>query len=291
MTLFQTHQTPPDLRLGLIGDNIKASRSPLLHRLAGRQNGMVVSYELLIPREIGAEFDALFAACAEGGPFRGVNVTYPYKERAARCVTVEDPLVRAVGAVNTVVFGPEGPKGFNTDFSGFVAAYRGVRGDVPPGVVAMIGTGGVGRAVAFGLLRLGAAAIRLCDRDPAKAQAVAEELRAAAPGVEVTIHESAEAAVGGADGAINCTPVGMVGHEGTPVAPAALAGCAWCFDAVYTPVETRFLQDCAAAGAQVISGYELFFFQGVHAWAHFAAKPLDEGRLRLSLTDPQEDAA
>ena len=32
----------PDLRLGLIGDNIARSRSPLLHRLAGAQNGMVV---------------------------------------------------------------------------------------------------------------------------------------------------------------------------------------------------------------------------------------------------------
>jgi shikimate dehydrogenase len=57
----------------------------------------------------------------------------------------------------------------------------------------------------------------------------------------------------------------------------------WAFDAVYTPSDTRFLSDAASAGAAVISGWELFFWQGVHAWARFAGLPLDEGRLRADL--------
>jgi shikimate dehydrogenase len=35
----------------------------------------------------------------------------------------------------------------------------------------------------------------------------------------------------------------------------------------------------------VIPGWELFFWQGVHAWAHFAGLPLDEARLRADLLD------
>lgn len=274
--------TTPPIRLGLIGDNIAASQSPRLHRLAGAQNGRRVIYDSLIPREQGKDFDALFAHVAGAG-YRGVNVTYPYKERAHGKVAIGDPLVRAIGAVNTVVFAPEGPQGFNTDFSGFIAAYRRIRGDAPPGAICMIGTGGVGRAVAFGLIALGCTDLRLADRDPAKAAALAAALHAARPGLRVTVATDANEAARGAQGVINCTPVGMVGYDGTPLPRAALAGAAWCFDAVYTPVDTRFLQDAAAEGLAVISGYELFIGQGVDAWAIFTGLPLDEAALRTAL--------
>ena len=82
----------------------------------------------------------------------------------------------------------------------------------------------------------------------------------------------------------------MVGYEGTPLPADAMAGAAWAFDAVYTPADTRFLQDAEAAGLDVISGYELFIWQGVHAWAHFAGLPLDVAALRDSLLTEEEAA-
>ncbi|MCA8880793.1 MAG: shikimate dehydrogenase [Rhodobacteraceae bacterium] len=283
-----TTHTRVDLQLGLIGDNIARSRSPLLHRLAGRQNGIDVAYDRLIPVELGLPFEAVFDKCRTGG-YRGINVTYPYKERVVPFVTVDDALVRAVGAVNTVIFGPDGPKGYNTDHSGFVAAYRGVRGDRAPGIVCLIGTGGVGRAVAFGLVALEASEIRLVDRDLAKAEALAADLRQADPGLIVTVGLSAESAAAGAQGLVNCTPVGMVGYGGTPLPRAAMTGAEWAFDAVYTPVDTQFLTDATAEGLDVVSGYELFIYQGVHAWALFAGLPLDEAALRQALIDAGED--
>ena len=271
-----------DLQLGLIGDNIAQSRAPVLHRLAGGQSGVSVRYDRLVPQQMGEEFDTVFDRCAGRG-YRGVNVTYPYKERAAGKVRITDPLVRAIGAVNTVLFEADGPVGFNTDHSGFVAAYRGVRGDVGPGAVCLIGTGGVGRAMAFGLLALGAAEIRLVDVDMAKAEALARDLRGVHGAPPVAVLADVGAAASGVAGVLNATPVGMVGYGGTPLPGAAMAGAVWAFDAVYTPVDTEFLQDAAAAGLEIISGYELFFYQGVHAWAHFAGLPLDEGRLRADL--------
>lgn len=276
--------TTGTLRLGLIGDNIARSRSPLLHRLAGGQNGVEVTYERLVPKDMARSFDEIFEVC-EGEGYRGINVTYPYKEIAAKKVEVDDPLVRAVGAVNTVIFGRARPKGFNTDYSGFMAAYRRVMGDTPTGTVLVIGTGGVGRAVAFGLSGLGTRRLRLVDRDPAKAEALAEALKSVAPDMEISIWLSAEKAAEGCSGLINCTPVGMVGYEGTPLAPEAMTGADWVFDAVYTPVDTQFLQDAAAAGLKVISGWELYFYQGVHAWKLFSGLGLDDAALRKSLVD------
>lgn len=277
----------PDLKLGLIGDNIGRSRSPLLHRLAGTQNGLRVQYDRLIPKDMGEDFDTAFDACV-GRSYRGINVTYPYKERAARKVAIEDPLVRAIGAVNTVLFDAEGPKGQNTDYTGFIAGYRGARGAAAPGIACLIGTGGVGRALAFGLVALGADEIRLVDRDEAKAQALAGDLRAVPNAPEIKVFADAVKAAKGAAGLLNGTPVGMVGHGGTPLPREAMTGAEWAFDAVYTPVDTRFLQDAAAAGLKIISGYELFFYQGVHAWAHFSGLPLDEMRLRSELLEQGE---
>ncbi|MDE3122720.1 MAG: NAD(P)-binding domain-containing protein [Paracoccaceae bacterium] len=274
--------TLPRLKLGLIGGNIRASRSPALHEAAGRINGVAATYDLLIPAEMGMSFDEVLAFCAAEG-YRGVNVTYPFKEAVVPRVRVRDPHLARLGAVNTVVFGPEGPEGFNTDYTGFAAAYRARFGAVAPGRVALIGTGGVGRAIAFALVRLGARELRLVDRDASKLAALAGALAGEGAPL-VTIHDTVEAAVADADGVVNATPVGMVGHEGTPVPATLWPGRRWAFDAVYTPVNTRFTQDAAAAGVDVLSGWELFFHQGIDAFAHFNGTPVaDPGRLRAEL--------
>lgn len=274
------------LKLGLIGDNIAQSKAPILHGIAGRLANLTISYERLVPRELGISFDETIAGCAANG-FRGLNITYPYKEVAARRVEIDDPVVRAMGAINTVVFERSGPTGFNTDYSGMIAAYRGVRGDRAAGRVCMIGAGGVGKAIAFALLKLGLEALWIVDQDRTKAEDLAERLSAVAPGLPVSVVEETAAIAAQADGLINCTPVGMVGHEGTPLPRAQMRHGQWAFDAVYTPIETQFIADALAEGLTVISGYELFFHQGVDAWQLFAGHPVDTGQLRHLLTESE----
>lgn len=79
--------------------------------------------DLLVPREQGLDFDVPLDSLPFRG-YRGVSVTYPYKEKAAAKVIVQDELIRAMRALIAVVFAPDGPRGFNTDFMGFIAAYR-----------------------------------------------------------------------------------------------------------------------------------------------------------------------
>lgn len=278
----------PDLKLGLIGDNIAASSAPRLHRLAGEQLGLEVQYDRLVPRHEGLEFDALFDACPARG-YRALNITYPYKERAAARVRIDDQLVAAMGAVNTVLFEQDGAKGFNTDHSGFIAAYKAIRNDTLPGRVLMIGSGGVGRAVAFGLAALGVSELRLSDRDAPKSQALAQDLVRVKPDLNVTLHPEPEAAAKGVDGLINCTPVGMVGYEGTPLSKAAFDGASWAFDAIYTPEKTEFIANARDCGLTVISGWELFFFQGLHAWELFSGQSADPVALRSALRTRSKD--
>jgi len=182
-----------------------------------------------------------------------------------------------------VVFDPEGAQGFNTDYTGFMSAYRKIRGARSPGTVCLIGTGGVGRAVAFGLIGLKAHTIRCVDLHPAKAQALAEALSALGSETRIEICRDAPVAAKGADGIVNCTPLGMVGIGGSPLPVADMRGAEWVFDAVYTPVETPFLQDAAELSLIVVSGYELFFAQGLDAWNVFTGAGLNHASLRAAL--------
>ncbi len=274
------------VKLGLIGGNIKASRSPALHRIAGRLAGLEVSYDLLIPAELGLTFAEVLEKCADEG-YRGVNVTYPFKEAVVARVQVADANIRRLGAVNTVLFTPEGAQGFNTDYSGFAAAYRARFGAVAPGRVVLIGAGGVGRAIGFALALLGAQEVRILDRDASKAQSLAEGLAAIGAGApRVVLARDVAEALHGADGVVNATPVGMVGYGGTPVPGDLWPGRAWAFDAVYTPVDTQFTVEAAAAGVNVLSGYELFFYQGVQAFEIFTGHSVDaQAQLRAGLLD------
>jgi shikimate dehydrogenase len=269
------------IRLGLIGDNIRASRAPALHRLCGRLTGLDISYELFVPLELGMDFDQVFAQCL--ATLTGFNVTLPYKERAAARVRVDEPNIARIGAVNTVLSGPDGPRGFNTDYSGFIAAYRAAFDDTPPGRVVMFGAGGVGKAVAYALTALGASEVAFIDKDRAKASALAAALTEASEGGTKGRAAGPEALVM-ADGVVNCTPLGMVGYGGSPVAEGAFPRARWAFDAVYTPADTLFRAQALAAGAQFLSGYELYYWQGVDAFRLFTGVEFtDHTRLRALL--------
>lgn len=276
-------------RLGLIGGNIAASRSPVLHTVCALSVGGNASYDLIIPAERGKGFADLLKDCAAQG-FDGVNVTYPHKEEAAALVKAGDPVVAAMGSSNTVRFTADGPKAFNTDYTGFVAAFRARFGETVPGRVLVLGTGGVGRAVAFGLAALGASGIVLHDADMAKVVSLARAIGRQFPKAAVQAAEPGQTAdLSGLDGVVNCTPLGMVGRPGSPLPEAVAGSPVWAFDAVYTPDHTQFRAQVEGLGAAFLSGYELYFHQGVQAFEIFTGRKPDTEWVRSILTRGTKD--
>jgi shikimate dehydrogenase len=272
----------PTIRLGLIGDNIAASRSPALHRLAGQMCGLDVQYDLLVPRELGLDFDATFDRARDDG-CRGLNITYPYKEKVLAGVSIDDPLIRAIAACNTLVFEGGNAAGTNTDYSGFLGAYRANFGTTAPGRVAMAGCGGVGKATGFALAKLGVSSLRLFDSDASKAGALAHALATIYPTLEMHIAASVEDACDSADGLVNCTPLGMGGIGGTAFPDPMLRGRRWAFDAVYTPIDTPFLLAARGAGLSIMGGYQLLLYQGVDCFRIFTGREVDAAELRRAL--------
>lgn len=252
--------------LGLIGSPIKSSASPAMHEAAAQRAGMRCYYHLIDVANADAETLRRMLDGVRLLGFSGVNVTYPYKEAVLPLLDQVAPAASAIGAVNTVVVSGGKLIGHNTDATGFGRACREAIGPAIKRPVALIGAGGVGKAIAFALADLGIPALRIFERDRAKAMALAEAL---SPKLLVEICGTVAEAVEGAGGLVNGTPVGMLPSRDTPVPFDLLHRDLWVADAVYTPLWTPLLEAARARGAKVMTGRELAIFQAMDAFELF----------------------
>lgn len=263
---FATAKKAQRLLLGLIGSPIAHSASPAMHEAAARAAGLEAHYHLIEVAGAGRTDLAVMleGICRLG--FAGVNVTFPYKEAVVPLLNALSPEAEAMGAVNTVVVDDGRLTGHNTDASGFAAAYRALNradGDRP---VALIGAGGVGKAIAFALTSCGVTRLRLFDLERDKAAALARLLERRA---DVEVAGSVAAAVEGAAGIVNGTPLGMLPNRDTPVPTGLIQASQWVADAVYYPLWTPLLVAAQKAGATVMTGRELAIRQALDAFRLF----------------------
>jgi shikimate dehydrogenase len=189
--------------LGLIGSPIGGSASPAMHEAAGEAVGVRCNYQLIdIANADAVELKRILHGVRRLG-FAGVNVTYPYKEAVVGLLDALAPSAQAIGAVNTIVVRDGGLIGHNTDVSGFRRAVQTLVNEAGRGPVALIGAGGVGKAIAFALAELAVAEIRVFDVDTDKATALAARIGGRA---KVAACRSVVEALDGAVGLVNGTP-------------------------------------------------------------------------------------
>jgi len=176
------------------------------------------------------------------------------------------PGARAIGAVNTVVARDGRLTGHNTDTTGFARAVKSLVEGSGRGPVAVIGTGGVGKAIAFALADLGVSEIRIFDTDRAKVENLVALLH---DKLAVRVAASVADALVGAVGVVNGTPVGMTPSKGTPVPDNLLHAGLWVADAVYSPLWTPLLKAARETGAKVMTGRDLAIYQAADAFELF----------------------
>ncbi|KGT77378.1 shikimate dehydrogenase [Bradyrhizobium japonicum] len=253
------------LLTGLIGAPIAHSASPAMHERAAEALGLRGHYQLI---EVAGADAAGLRMMLEGVRrlgFAGVNVTYPYKEAVVPLLDELAPGAAAMGAVNTVVARDGRLIGHNTDTTGFARAVAPLL--APSGnAVAVIGTGGVGKAIAFALASLKVSGLRIFDSETARAEKLASLL---ARHGGATVAKSVEDALDGATGLVNGTPVGMLPNRGMPVPAALLHEKMWVADAVYSPLITPLLAAAQAKGARIMTGRELAIYQAADAFELF----------------------
>jgi shikimate dehydrogenase len=251
---------------GLIGAPIAHSASPAMHEEAAEALGVRCHYQLI--EVAGADRSGL-RAMLDGVRrlgFAGVNVTFPYKEAVVELLDELAPGAAAMQAVNTVVVRDEKLIGHNTDTTGFARAAASLVADSGRGPVAVIGAGGVGKAIAFALASLNVSEVRIFDTERAKTEKLASLL-----GTQkgVVAADSIEVALDNAVGLVNGTPVGMLPSRSMPVPETLLRPELWVADAVYFPLHTPLLLAAKARGARIMTGRELAICQAADAFELF----------------------
>lgn len=269
---------------GLLGRGIQLSRTPAMHEAEGAAQGFNYIYRLFDADQMGAEVtvgEVLRAAELCG--FAGLNVTYPYKVEILTHLDVPSPAAEAVGAVNTVVLRNGKRYGHNTDLWGFAESFRRHMAGAAAERVLLVGAGGAGAAVAHALVECGAQAIRILDKDVARARALATRIADASRDITASVvAEAAEVDIDGLDGVVNATPVGMAAVPGTPIPAALLQPRLWVADIVYFPLETEFLRRARQAGCRVLPGSGMAIFQAARAFEHFTGQKPEAERMEAA---------
>jgi shikimate dehydrogenase len=260
--------------VGVIGDPVRHSLSPLIHNAAFRALDLDWVY-LAFPVVAGDAARAIDAARTLG--LEGLNVTMPHKAEVIAALDDLSSTARRLHAVNTVHRVGERLVGDNTDGAGFLDALRHDEGFDPAGRRAVVvGAGGAARAVVLALAQAGAADIAVVNRTPAHAAAAADLAAGAGPGT--TGRQGDETDLDGADLVVNATPIGMAeaGHDAEdrslPLDPKRLRPGQLVVDLVYHPLRTPLLEAAKARGAVPVTGLGMLIHQAAHAFRRWTGE-------------------
>lgn len=272
----------PGFLVGLIGRAIQGSRSPALHEREAAEQGRKLIYRLIDLDRLGLGAEALgrLLAAAEWTGFAGLNITFPCKQAVLPLLHELSPDARAIGAVNTVVLSEGRRFGHNTDVTGFAEAFRRGLPEATRGHVVQLGAGGGGAAVAHALLAEGVGHLSIHDTDASRAAALADAVCGRFGHGRAGAVTDIAAALAGADGLVNCTPVGMLKMPGMPLPPGLLRPSLWVADIVYFPLETELLRAARALGCRTLDGGGMAVFQAAGAFRLFTGLAPDAERMR-----------
>jgi shikimate dehydrogenase len=187
----------------------------------------------------------------------GALVTMPHKVTTTGLVDDLTPTASIAGACNAILCRPDGSLlGDMFDGAGFV---RGVmrKGRAIRGASAIVvGSGGVGSAIAASLAAEGVARLGLFDTNPATAAALAGRLARHYPALALHTGTCDPA---GFDIAVNATPLGMDAGDPLPFDPARLAASTFVGEVVMTEEFTPLLRAARARGCAVQVGTDMLF--------------------------------
>lgn len=275
--------SPPATKylVGLIGEGITESLTPPMHEREGAALGLDYEYRILDllelgrkPEEIGAILDEVRT---EG--YAAVNVTHPCKQLVIPHLDSLTEAAERLGAVNLVLFRPEGAIGDNTDWTGFRRAFQDGLPDARRERVLQFGAGGAGAAVSYAALESGVQNLVIVDSDLERAESLAASLRSFFPDREVTASGSPDL-LGVVDGVIHATPTGMKEHPGTAFDVDGLSPSAWVAEIVYRPLETELVVRARERGLAVLDGGRMAVGQAVDSIQLITGIEPDAGRMR-----------
>jgi shikimate dehydrogenase len=244
------------VRLAVLGDPLRYTRSPELHRAALAALGLEGDSRAL-PTP-AAELGARLAMLASEG-VTGFNLTHPLKEAVMSHLARVSPDAERARSVNTVGRDAAGWWGDSTDGPGFADWLVSLGRDPARERVLLFGAGGAARSLALALAHAGAEPVRVATRRATPGPG-RDAWRALEP-ARVEVREEAELAHAIEDWAtvvVNATP--LAGPEG-PRDVRTLPRGRLVLDLVYGEALTDWVRAARARGLEAHDGLGLLVFQ------------------------------
>lgn len=282
MTLdeFKASDIQSDPHCLLLGHPVEHSLSPRMHGTAARYYDLSLNYHAVdvSPSDLNT-LPPLFNAST----FVGANVTIPYKQQIMEFVDRTSPAARQIGAVNTLYLEDNILWGCNTDAYGFSVPLEPYRDFLVGETAVVFGTGGAARAVVHALGEMGMEEIILISRHPGRKQQSAWPER-----VKFAGYSNWSAYGNQAQLIVNTTPLGMdpnVNQSPVRESEKQVLAEKICYDLVYRPRNTQFLQLASQVDATVIGGLDMLIHQGSRSFEYWTGKSFPIDHIKKSLND------
>jgi len=276
-------------KLAVIGWPIEHSLSPKMHTAALKKASLDGQYTY---EKVAVEPDQVsdFLDRVRSGEFVGINVTIPHKISVFEKMDALDSSANLIGACNTVARQPDGTlRGYNTDAFGAFGAIQDQTGEKAVGKhVLILGAGGAARACAAGAALNRAAKISILNRTVQKAEAIIEDFLKKEPTWKDQIDWKAISAdsdrIPDADLVLQMTSLGMKEDDPLPVDPKKLKSDAIVLEAVYSPVWTKFRNECKALGIKTVDGRAMLVGQGAVSFKIWTGVDADQKLMLEAIT-------
>jgi len=190
---------------------------------------------------------------------RGALITMPHKVTTVGLLDDVTATVRVAGACNAVKRLADGRLvGDMFDGAGFVRGVQRKGFDLTGQRVLVVGTGGVGCAIAASLAGAGIAAISLFDVNTASGEALAERLKTHYPQIDVQTGSNDPF---GHDLVVNATPMGMNEGDPLPMDVSRLSPETFVGEVVMKAETTAFLAAAQTRGCRTQVGTDMLYEQ------------------------------
>ena len=238
-----------------VGYPTESFKAPLIYNPWFESKGIDA---VVVPMGVKADdFPAALAALRKFTNLHGALVTMPHKVTVVDYLDEPSVAVRIAGSCNALLLRPDGRLvGDMFDGTGFV---RGIarKGLVVRGARCLVvGTGGVGSAIAASLAAAGVGAIALFDTHRGSAQALAGRLAKHYPALDVHLAASDPA---GYDLVVNGTPLGMKPGDPLPFDASRLEPRTFVGEVVMKQEITPLLEAARARGCRFQIGTDMLF--------------------------------
>jgi shikimate dehydrogenase len=240
-----------------IGYPTHSFKSPMIYNPYFEQagvNAIVVPMGCQVP-----EYPAFLKAVFGLTNIRGALITMPHKVTTVGLLDEVTATVRVAGACNAVKRLADGRLvGDMFDGAGFVRGVQRKGLSLAGAKVLVVGSGGVGCAIAASLAAAGIASIRLFDVNSASADGLGQRLKQNYPLIEVQTGSNDPT---GCDLVVNATPMGMNEGDPLPLDVSKLAASTFVGEVVMRTEMTAFLTAAKARGCAVQVGSDMLFEQ------------------------------